>query len=191
MRRGLEVSQMTRQISDLFVIDGEEYEGRGITDSLVNPIEFGITPMMLHTACYRGFVCRFSLDGAVRLTQLKVRSRVGTYPAIDGVLPHIDPDSKIAKYDGLALEIQYSGHLHLGRDAIPERYVHIGYAHLTEFRKVVKVTCELGVVTGITDVSAEVALQREALDKAIQADPKAGYRAMWNVEVEVVHPKKK
>ena len=181
---------MTRQISDLFVIDGEEYESLGIADSLVNPIKFGITPVMLHTACYRGFVCRFSLDGSVRLTRLEVRSRAGTYPAIDGVLPHIDPGSKVAKYDGLALEVLYSGHLHLAKDAIPERYVHMGYAHLTEYRKVVKVSCELGVVKEITDVSAEVALKRKALEQAMKDDPKAAYRAMWDVEVEVVHRKK-
>lgn len=181
---------MTRQMSDLFVLGGEEYEGLGITDSLVNPKNFGIVPVMLHTACYRGFVCRFSLDGEVRLTQLKVLSRAGSYPAIRGVRPHIDPARKIATYDGLAHKVPYSGHLRLGKDAIPERYVHMGYPHLTEFRKVLKVTCELGVVREVTDVSAEVALQREALDKAIQADPKAGYRTMLNVEIEVV-PRKK
>lgn len=181
---------MTAQISDIFVLDGLEYQILGVGDSLVDPDDFGIKPVMMHTACYRGFHSTFLLDGCIRLTRMIVRNSSGVYPDIDGISPSVETASKIATYDGLAHPIRYSGRLALGKDFLPERYVHMGYPPETSFRRVLHLTCENGEVKEVADVSEQVALRRENIGKEAQTSPSAARRRMLDVEVEVVPYKK-
>lgn len=56
---------MTAQISDTIQYQGKDYELAGINgDGLFDPFEIGIKPVMLSTACYRGFYCRYKVQDA-------------------------------------------------------------------------------------------------------------------------------
>ena len=47
---------MTAQISDIFLFKGEQYMLiRTAGDRLISPDDYGMHPVMISTACYRGF----------------------------------------------------------------------------------------------------------------------------------------
>jgi hypothetical protein len=67
---------MTAQIPDEFRYMGELYSLIGLKGSpLYTPLDFGITPMMASTACYRGYVMRYDcVDGQLILDGMSVRT---------------------------------------------------------------------------------------------------------------------
>lgn len=56
---------MTAQIPDTFLYKGERSQLIGLKrEGLASPGQFGMEPVMLHTACYRGFYAMYELtDG--------------------------------------------------------------------------------------------------------------------------------
>ena len=57
-------------------------------DGLFDPKQFGITPKMLHTGAYRGFVCYYGVvDGTLLLSSLEIRAKDGVYPLINDTPP--------------------------------------------------------------------------------------------------------
>jgi hypothetical protein len=85
---------MTAQISDRVIYREQDYQFVGAKGSgLPHPVQFGLTPKMMSTACYRGFYCDYTVrDDRLLLTHLVVRSADDHYPIIDGVEPLIPPE---------------------------------------------------------------------------------------------------
>jgi len=49
---------MTAQIQDCVVYQDEGYAIIGIKgEDLLEPADYGMTPTIMHTACYRGYYC--------------------------------------------------------------------------------------------------------------------------------------
>ncbi len=84
---------MTAQIPDLVIYRDQEYSIVGMKGSgLPDPSEFGLSPGMMSTACYRGYYCNYTVrDDHLILTHLVVQSADDHYPVIDGVAPLIPP----------------------------------------------------------------------------------------------------
>jgi hypothetical protein len=77
---------MTRQIVDLVVYEDQKREPLGISGTgLPHPKDFGLNPIPMGTACWRGFYCEYAIrQNHLRLTHLVVRND-GEYPPITGV----------------------------------------------------------------------------------------------------------
>ena len=53
---------MTGQIADRFFYQHEQYQLVGMNGhGLPTPFEFGLQPVMMHTACYRGYYCDYTI----------------------------------------------------------------------------------------------------------------------------------
>lgn len=127
---------MTAQITDTFMIDGEEFELIGFDgDELLDPTEYGLEPVMIHTACYRGFYCVYEVAAEkLILRRLTVRCDTG-YPTIDGVEPIVE--AYCAVYSDLSIPARFTGRLRLARGFHEECYVHMGFQDASGFDTVI------------------------------------------------------
>ena len=80
---------MTAQITDTFIYKGDAYQLIGINGrGLINPMQFGMIPAMISTACYRGFYATYELtDKNFFIRELTLREKDGRYLSIDGIEP--------------------------------------------------------------------------------------------------------
>ncbi|HVZ78249.1 MAG TPA: hypothetical protein VG818_09745 [Gemmatimonadaceae bacterium] len=108
---------MTTQILDTVDFNGVTYGVFGVQGGLpFTPQQFGMTPAMLHTACYRGYHVHYALgDAGLRLRELTVQERDGRYVPIDGRGP---VPARIAgmTYKQLDVPVTFTGRMRLARD---------------------------------------------------------------------------
>lgn len=161
---------MTAQEPDMFVLEGEEYQLIGIEGTdMPSPLEFGMFPVEISTACYRGFISRYEfVKDQIFLTQMELRDIDDRYLPICGVEPEEGKWS--ACYRGLHFAVPFTGTIRLAKDFIRERYVHMGFQRPTSFRTVLDLTLEAGRIKDISDRSAEVAELRAHPRRRPQAD---------------------
>jgi hypothetical protein len=145
---------MTGQIHDKVFYNGTEYDlveqnGGGLFD----PSAFGMFPQMIHTACWRGYYCRYAVERFdLLLTRLKIRTHDEQYPLIMGVSP-ADDGYGVMYYDGLRLPMEFRGDLVLGAEFIRERYVHMGFQSAQSYQKVMELTFVAGKLISVQDRS--------------------------------------
>ena len=90
---------MSGQMADIVVIDDEEYAlvepGPG---SLFEPRDYGLSPVMSHSANMRGELARYRItdEGQLLLSDLQV-GHVEAPPAINGIEPSTDEYVSISK----------------------------------------------------------------------------------------------
>jgi len=154
---------VTAQISDLVRFRGLDYSVAGVSGAgLFDPSAHGITPRMISTACRRGYYCTYVVDGArLTLDTLHVglneedaeRAERGEAPLLFGVVPCAEQEGCFA-YTSLAAAIYYTGGLLLGRDLIPELYVHMGFHPYWKFRHVLELLFASGHLVEARDHSA-------------------------------------
>src|SRR5438445_10221373 len=84
------IGGMSARTPDSLFCEGESYAILHVNphEGLFDPKQFGITPEMLHTGAYRGFVCCCSVvDGTLLLSSVEIRAKDGIYPAINDSIP--------------------------------------------------------------------------------------------------------
>jgi hypothetical protein len=146
---------MTAQILDTFLFNGEQYSVINITGDLVSPEQFGMTPVMLHTACWRGFYATYEFtENALYLKALTLREENENYVSIGGIKPTIEDGE--ATYLNLHELIQFTGQVRLAKGFIEKYYIHMGYQEPIAFRTVLDLTLKDGMVVEIKDLSEEV-----------------------------------
>ncbi len=115
---------MSSPTPDTLYYEGDRYciirRGDG---GLFDPAQFGITTDMLHTGCYRGYLCTYEVAvGGLFLAALEIQAkRGGVYPLINGAPPAFEDEctpnfTPPASYHGIDLEMAYTGSLLLGAD---------------------------------------------------------------------------
>jgi hypothetical protein len=181
---------MTAQISDQVVYHGKPHSLAGINGSgLFDPSEHGIRPVMISTACWRGYHCTYEVaDGSLLLTAVNIglgeedasAAERGEGPRLFGKVPHrytihgecMDLStgemqtswrSSDFRCDGLRELVPFTGGLLLGDGFLPELYVHMGFHPAWKFREVHELLFERGKVIQEADRSAEMAEFREML----------------------------
>lgn len=161
---------MTSQITDKFTYQDEEYRLIGFEGNhLFSPEDYGMTPVMMHTACYRGFYSTYEIyKEAIFLRKLVIRTEGNKYCGIDGVKPV--KDDYQASYTGLNLKVPFSGTLRLAKDFIEELYVHMGYQKPSAFKTVIDFQFTNGSITQIQDRSQEVAKIRGEFKKSFEGN---------------------
>ncbi len=155
---------MTAQIPDCVWYRDDDYRIIGIKgERLLTPLDFGITPVMMSTACYRGYQAFYTcIDQQLLLTALTVRTKDNHYLPIHGVKAEIGGTFNAGQYSGLREPVPYSGALLLGKDFIQSMYVHMGFQKPISYATVIQLVLDNGKIVAETDFSEKIAQLREA-----------------------------
>jgi hypothetical protein len=179
---------MTAQISDVVVYRGKPHTIAGVNGSgLFDPSDHSIQPIMISTACWRGYHCTYEVaEGSLLLTKLNIglgeadraTAGRGEGPKLFGQVPRRYTvhghstnlrtgevktawESSDFVCDGLRELVPFSGGLLLGDGFIRELYVHMGFHPAWKFREVHELIFEKGKVVKEADRTAEMAEFRE------------------------------
>lgn len=154
---------MTAQIHDHLYYRGDEYAIVGVKGSgLPSPLDFDIVPVMMSTACYRGYFAGYTCIGdRLFLTGLTVRAGDGDYPPIEGVQAVIGGAYNAGQYRGLYRSVAFTGGLLIGRNFIQSLYVHMGFQKAPAYQTVLELWFEGGNLRSAVDYSEKIALTRE------------------------------
>jgi hypothetical protein len=152
-------------------------DGAGLFD----PLAVGLRPVMLHTACWRGFICSYAVVGdRLRLEALEVGldretaalASEGRAPEIHGRQPTQQTGGVAWRYEDLALAVPFTGRLLLADGFIRELYVHMGFQPAWKYETVHELEFDDGRLLLATDRSAEMAATRA--EATAQGRPTAG-----------------
>jgi hypothetical protein len=181
---------MTAQISDSVLYRKKPRTIAGINGSgLFDPAEHGIRPVMISTACWRGYYCTYEVaDESLFLIEvhLGLDERDATAAArgegtkLFGIVPRrytehgycqdvltgqvtTSWESSDYKVDGIREPIPFTGGLLLGDRFIQTIYVHMGFHPAYKFRDVHELVFDAGRLIGEHDRSAQMAEFREML----------------------------
>lgn len=158
---------MTAQAGDGFVHNGKEYT---IDPGILHIDTLGLSPEGVNSACWRGCVMWFRLDGNKLLLKDVFTNngnrKDGPIPHINGIKPIIiKPEGLMEeyrhfrelKYKDVDLPLSYTGTILLKADFIEERYVHIGFQSPLSYETVIELTFEKGILKCEKDISCEMA----------------------------------
>lgn len=161
----------TAQISDTFIFKDNKYSLIGKTKgNLATPSQFGMSAVMIHTACYRGYYATYELtEKGLFLQKLTLREKNKNYLSISDNRPVINKEKNQATYSNLNILVQFSGKIRLAKDFIRELYIHMGYQKPTAFKTVLDITLKDGRVIEIKDRSEEMEKKRGAFKKAFES----------------------
>lgn len=163
---------MTAQIGDRFIFRGNNYSIVAISTPIkFNPIQFGITPLSLGTACWAGYWCEYDIskEGIV-LKNLYINSKDNNYPPINGVEAEGGED-KDFKYMGhhlyknIGIPVKYTGKILVGKDFLREYYIHMGYQRAWAYQTLVEFIFEYGSLLDTVDHSQMAERLREEMKK--------------------------
>lgn len=169
---------MTAQIPDTIAIDGTEHDLVAIDGGpLFDPADHGIEPAPLHTACYRNFICAYTIrDDRLLLHALTLGSNATVEGAPISVRTTL-LGAEIADEDGewtaapLRLEIPFAGRLLAARGFIDDLYVHMGFPPGWKYEHVIELILDGGQVTERWDRSHEIAEIRHAIAQGEIPEP--------------------
>ena len=93
---------MTAQWHDSFIYEDEDWDLVGIKgEGFFSPIEYGLNPVGMCTACWRGYICKYKItDKKIVLDQLDINHGVEKNgevevvegPLVNGVHPGISSE---------------------------------------------------------------------------------------------------
>lgn len=180
---------MTAQMDDNFLYNDVDFSISGISEGeLFNPNILNLNPVSTCTACWRGYVARFSLSYSILvLKNLEINLfrddrgnlREKTGPVINGVKPN-SSQQKFNLFNNyycdLNYRIDYTGGLLLANDFIQDLYVHMGFHPAWKYKKVIELIFEDGVLIKELDHSAKMAKFRkqitDSFDRTSTSEPR-------------------
>lgn len=152
---------MTAQVQDRVAFNNTDFDMIGVNgEGLFTPETFGMRPVMIHTACYRGFYLQYELsqDTGLLLQELTLRELNDNYVPVHGVVP--ERSEYQAAYHNLNLPVAFSGQMRLGADFIQELYIHMGYQKPSAYKTVLDISLENGQIVEVKDRSEDAAAIR-------------------------------
>lgn len=137
---------MTAQIEDQIVLEGVPHHLKTDLSAFIRPENWGMTPRMLHTACWRGYHAVLAVEeGVLLLQELTLRIAEGAFAEINGKLPATTRGSE-ATYTALGLRLRYTGQVTAAKDFDRRQYRHMGFHPASAYGTVVEMAFEEGVL---------------------------------------------
>jgi hypothetical protein len=168
---------MTAQIPDSVIYDGEEFSLVGVKGKgLYNPEDFGISPHFRSTACWRGYVMRYTFNkGQLILDRMLLNTNNPL--KINGIEPQIlkDIGSFDYCYENLNLKTDLTGTILLAKDFIQEMYVHMGFQRPMAYKTVIEIKIDHGNILSVKDLSKRMEEYRTQ-DYSKEAQPQSNSR---------------
>ncbi len=164
---------MTAQIPDTVVYRGEtNFALVGICGSgLFDPSEHGLRVGMISTACWRGFLCEYTVeDGQLLLTAVELGV---AEPPAELFGAHVYR-GRAAAYRPIRVRQPFTGGLLLGARLIDELYVHMGHQPAWKYTTVLELTFDGGRLAGVHDRSELMAQRRATYATRTPIDPLQG-----------------
>ena len=160
---------MTGQITDEFILDGEEFSLVGLKgEGLFESLDFGLTPYSTCTNCWRGYIMKYHFTKD-HLILDEMRVNVDDPPKINGVDPEKGEDLFKYHYKNLNLKSKFTGSILLAKDFIDSMYVHMGFQRPMTYKTVVEIHIKNGNIFLLKDLSKEMAKRRKKdIDKGAQ-----------------------
>ncbi|PZR11053.1 MAG: hypothetical protein DI536_18100 [Archangium gephyra] len=181
---GAIVAAVTAQISDSVQLEGEHeaFSIAGVSGGpLFEPAQHGLKPVMISTACWRGWYATY----AVRDRQLLIASlaigldHTQPLPTLEGLSPQrrsyearelkngewVDVKATTHEwfFEPLTLPVPFTGGLLLARGFIRELYVHMGHHPAWKYEEVVELTFVDGRLATMQSRSEAMAKLRSEL----------------------------
>ncbi len=175
---------MTAQFSDTFHYHGNDFDVAGVNgNELFYPSGFGIIPKSNCTACWKGFIATYGiLDEMLVLDELDINIDnlpkkflwFKRAPKINGHKPVNTPDDGPGTFfeyhfENVALKINFTGGILIGRDFIQELYVHMGFHPAWKYLEVYELLFEKGKLVKENNVSGRMKEFRDKLKNAEEA----------------------
>jgi hypothetical protein len=188
---------MTAQIMDRVAYGAREHVLAGINGvGMFDPKAHGLSPVMISTACYRGWYARYTIRAdQLLLTQLNIgvdgdeelafqgraarRYTVRGQEEIDGKWVDADLDPGDRVIDGLELAVPFTGSMLIGADFIHEHYVHMGFRPAWTFETVHELELDRGVLTRTTNCSEKLAAVRARIGHSLDQPASREDLARW------------
>ena len=155
---------MTVQLSNSVLYERGEYAlASSHGGRLFEPAQFGIETEMLHTACYRGFLCTYeTTKRGFFLFSLEIRSKHGLYPLINETPPSFpngfyEGIACKARYDDIGFRMAYTGTLRFDRDLDWKWQIYGLALKPWMYHRVFEAEIADGYVEYLRDISGEVA----------------------------------
>jgi hypothetical protein len=174
---------VTGQWLDLVHFDETLFDLSGARGKpLFEPAEFGLVPMMINTACFRGYVCTYAVRaGQLIVTELLVgeecllnKEKVTEHSLLCGIAPQPSWPEGTLRFSGLDIPVAFSGGLLLGGGFVDAFHVDTRLHPALKYQRVTEILLEDGRLTGSYDRSAEAARIRQAIENGELSDPAGG-----------------
>jgi hypothetical protein len=178
---------MTAQVSDFLIVDEIEYSIAAIQNKWpFDPRDHGFDPVSPHTACWRGFFCKYILrcenlylkSFNVSLGDVKPEQWSGVVPQ-KGEFFKFD---KMWKYRPLKFLIPYSGGIIIAHEFIREFYVHMGFHRPHCYRIVKELIFRDGHLENEIDHSKKM---KQVRDHLRSAEKDKDYKRPSSEEIEM------
>lgn len=161
---------VTGQLADKVEYDGAWHsvtavDGVGLFDAAAH----GFTPTAISTACYRGALCRYRVDGRrLVLHAAEIGAPPGTAPVpLLGVGPGRSAYPEMFRgrlsYVDIGAPVAFTGRLLVGADVVSIGRLHMGFRPAYGFARGWELTFRDGVLVASADRSAELAEVRRRL----------------------------
>jgi hypothetical protein len=161
---------MTAQVPDRVLFEESSFAMTAVDGSgLFDPATHGLSPRPISTACWRGYVCTYTIvERQLVLRDLELGSD-GEPPRLAGSTPrHEDP---AWRYERLDIPVAFTGRLLMGRGDIAGRpYLNMGFWPAWMYREVRELTLQAGALFTAVDCSRELAEVRADI-AAVAARP--------------------
>lgn len=151
------LAAMTAQVSDSLFVAGREYSIVAVENEWpFDPRENGFAPVALHTACWRGFYCRYAVvAGELVLDSLSIGLGGAAPPAwrgIEATTEDSDGDP-VWLYREVSLHVPYAGGVIVGREFLQAFYRHRGFQPAYAYEDVQELMFDGGRLVGQVDRS--------------------------------------
>ena len=159
---------MTGQIPDSFLYKDEVYSLSGISKGdLFSPTDYGFSPRIASTACWRGYVLYFTIRNE-SLILVDMAINASEELEINGVKPEKKNNTFKLHYHDLNFKIDFTGTLIIAKDFIDTMYVHMGFQRLIAYETVLELNFDHGKLISERDLSHQIKKQRDKnpLDKS-------------------------
>lgn len=150
---------MTAQFPDTIVVGRRRLSIAGVQgEGLFDPHSLGLHPVASCTACWRGYVCHYTVkDAQLVLAELDLSLYDEDGPPISGVEPTRPRDGLFDHvYKKLDLAVAFTGGLLAGQGFIRELYVHMGFHPAWKYRTVLELVFDGGRLTEQHNVSRKM-----------------------------------
>jgi hypothetical protein len=168
---------MSGQVNDMFQYNNIEYcvSAEEFPAAFFDICALGIKPRRFDTACQRGYIATFSINGNNQLVLNQLYTNNGNKdifeaPLINGKLPEIStPEGMVAgfenyreyNYDAIDFAINYTGSIIITKGLIKGRNINIGFPSPISYNVVIQLTFNNGQFVSSKDLSDIAASIRE------------------------------
>lgn len=162
---------MTVQVSDQLIFEEKKYDICRVEGTeLFNPKEIGLKPIVMNTACVKGYICIYTVEkkylqllelGVYEEYAVRLKVKYGKGKEILGQKPKLHEFWECPYYENLDHKVEFTGQLLIGKDFIRDLPIVRSLKKPHRYKKVYELFFDSGDFFNIVDCSEKFADLRE------------------------------